>query len=134
MIIHLLVLWKVVTALWVNVMTEHILSIDGTSYRWLSVSLTISMEGWFTQVGHERRVWQPSCSTVKLVKLLLKCFLSLQHSTADWSLFLALLLDWLWIVLAKNLYVLSFLLNDFTLGFILFIWLLNTSYFIFICV
>jgi hypothetical protein len=59
-IIGLLKLREMLTTLRVNVMSKHVLSIDVTSHSRVSVALSIQVKSWFSEVGSEGRIWQPS--------------------------------------------------------------------------
>ena len=64
-LVDLLVLGWVLAALWVDIVSKHVLSVIDTTLRWFSVSTAISMECWLTVVSRERGVSNPPRRVVK---------------------------------------------------------------------
>ena len=67
MVVHLLVLGQVVSALRVDVVAQHVLPVDRASHWGVRVALSVGVESWFAQIGHERGIREPSGSAIKCV-------------------------------------------------------------------
>ena len=58
-VIHLLILRHIPATLWVNIVAEHILSVDITTDHRVDIAHAIGMKSWLAEVGRERGVWEP---------------------------------------------------------------------------
>ena len=80
-LVSLIVLRLIASTLRVDVVTQHVLTIDWTSIGWVCISLSISVPGWLSKESLESRIWEPSSGLMKIVDSVNSVFLRLFHSS-----------------------------------------------------
>lgn len=65
-LVNLLVLRHLITAFCIDIVRKHVLAVVDATVRWVCVALTVGVEGWLAEVGHEGGVGQPSGSVVEV--------------------------------------------------------------------
>lgn len=81
---------SIATRMRINVMSFHVLTVNASSNRWISISVSISMEGWFSKIGCQGRIRKPSRTQFKIFQFLFQ-FLLLFLSQLSILLILGLL-------------------------------------------
>ena len=79
-VVNLLIRWRVVAALSVDIVSQHVLSIVDSADGWLDVTLAVGMESWLSEIGDEGRVRQPASGVVEIRATLMHILLSLPLS------------------------------------------------------
>lgn len=67
---NLLKLGQVFSAFRVNVVGQHILSVNSASNSGVQIAFAISVECWLSEIRSECWIWEPSCSWVQVCKSL----------------------------------------------------------------
>lgn len=65
-LVNLLVLRHLISAFCIDIVRKHVLAVVDPTVRWVCVALTVGVEGWLAEVGHEGGVGQPSGGVVEV--------------------------------------------------------------------